>query len=334
MEEKQYLLTVMIPVYNMQGYLERCIDSVLPELAEDMQVVLVDDGSKDDSPAICDRYANEYENISVIHQQNAGISATRNHGIQAAKGEYIYFLDSDDAAQPGIFSKFRAYIQNAESKPDMLLYDCVFVHDVTGAETDFKFPVSPQKLHYVTGQQALKQLLVVNPSFEWYCWRYFYRRAFLIENGLQFPVGVTFEDVPWTSQCLTLAKLVDYMPEIGLRYTNCRKGSIVNSMSLKKVQDKLYIAEESCKFDMEHISDSELLDMMLSNHGEYYVGAFRNYCYSVPEAHSDLKKHTGLCRYSKTRFGKMIYQLIRIFGFSIGSKLAKLMYYAMGLDKK
>ncbi len=334
MDDKQYLLSVVIPVYNMKGYLERCIDSVLSDFSDDMQIILVDDGSQDESPAICDRYAREYENIFVIHQQNAGISATRNNGIKAATGEYIFFLDSDDAVQPEIFSKFRTYIKNVDNAPDMLLIDCVFVHDVTGQESDFVFPVGYDKLHNVSGQEALKHLLTAKPNFEWYCWRYFYRRAFLQNTGLQFPVGITFEDVPWTSQCLTLAERVDYLPEVGLRYTNCRKGSIVNSMSLKKVRDKLYIADASCKFDKEHIQDPELLDIMLSNHGEYFVGAFRNFCDSIPEAYPYLKEYAYLCQYSKTRFGRFLYKAIRTFGFAIGSRMAKMMFFVMGLDKQ
>jgi glycosyltransferase involved in cell wall biosynthesis len=121
-EKKQYLISVVIPVYNMMGYLERCIDSVLADFSDDMQIVLVDDGSTDESPAICDKYGLNNDDILVIHQQNSGISATRNAGISAAVGEYIFFLDSDDAAQPGIFSKFRSYIHNVEFKPDMLLF--------------------------------------------------------------------------------------------------------------------------------------------------------------------------------------------------------------------
>jgi hypothetical protein len=215
----------------------------------------------------------------------------------------------------------------------MLLTDCVFVHSVTGEETPFLFPVGAEELHDVTGQQALKKMLQARPNFEWYCWRYFYRRAYLIENELDFPVGATFEDVLFTSKALIMAQLIDYMPAVGLRYTNFRKGSIVNSMYLKKVQDKLFISRSACAFDVAHVKDPELLAMLLSNHAEYYIGAFRNYCECVPEAYPYLKECVYLAKYSKTRFGKMVYLATKFLGFRLGSLVAKQLFRILGLDK-
>jgi glycosyltransferase involved in cell wall biosynthesis len=331
--EDKCLLSVIIPVYNMQNYLERCVDSVLRNAIDSMQVILVDDGSKDESPAICDRYAQENEMVEVIHQQNSGLSASRNNGFEIARGKYIFYLDSDDAVQDGIFAKFRDYVKTRGADVDMLFFDCIFVHDVTGVETLFRFPVKEEEIHNVTGQQALKMLLAARPSFEWYCWRYFYRRQFLLDNELKYLEGVMFEDVPWTSQALLLAQCVDYMPEVGLRYTNFRKGSIVNSMSLKKVRDKLTISENSCKFDLEYIKDQELLDSILSNHAEFYIGAFRNFCDAVPEAYPYLKDYHWMAKYSRSRLGRLVYKLTSVFGFPIGCRLARLAFKVLGLDK-
>ena len=88
--------SVIIPVYNVEKYLERCLDSVVTQDYNDFEVIIVDDGSTDESGEICDRYAKEYDNIRVIHQSNMGLSGARNTGIKNSGGEYILFLDSDD----------------------------------------------------------------------------------------------------------------------------------------------------------------------------------------------------------------------------------------------
>ena len=90
------LLTVVIPVYNVERYLKRCIESVLAQEWKDYEILLVDDGSTDHSPQICDDYVKDYDFISVIHKENGGLSEARNTGISHAKGEYVYFPDSDD----------------------------------------------------------------------------------------------------------------------------------------------------------------------------------------------------------------------------------------------
>ena len=93
-------VTVVIPVYNVEKYLKKCVDSVITQNFNDFEIILVDDGSTDNSGVLCDDYASKYEFISVIHQENKGLGGARNTGIEAANGEYILFLDSDDFLAP------------------------------------------------------------------------------------------------------------------------------------------------------------------------------------------------------------------------------------------
>ena len=101
--KKDVLLTVVIPVYNVEKYLKRCIESILIQEWKNYDILLVDDGSTDNSPQICDDYAKAYDFISVIHKKNGGLSAARNTGISHAEGEYVYFPDSDDWIEPDTF---------------------------------------------------------------------------------------------------------------------------------------------------------------------------------------------------------------------------------------
>ena len=99
-ENEKSLISVIIPVYRVEQYLRRCVDSVLAQTYSRIQVILVDDGSPDDCPAICDAYAAKDDRVQVIHQENAGLSGARNAGIEAAEGQYLAFVDSDDYLAP------------------------------------------------------------------------------------------------------------------------------------------------------------------------------------------------------------------------------------------
>ena len=109
-------ISIIIPVYNAENYLRRCIDSVLSQSFTDFELILVDDGSKDKSPQICDEYASQDTRVRVIHKANGGVSAARNDGLDIAKGEYITFIDSDDWVE-------RDYLSTLSNYRD---YDIVF----------------------------------------------------------------------------------------------------------------------------------------------------------------------------------------------------------------
>lgn len=96
------LVSIIIPVYNVAPYLRRCLDSVTAQTYQNLEVLLIDDGSTDESSTICDKYASRYVNIRVIHKPNGGVSSARNLGIIESKGDYITFIDSDDTVEPNL----------------------------------------------------------------------------------------------------------------------------------------------------------------------------------------------------------------------------------------
>ena len=93
-------ISIIVPIYNVEKYLPGCIDSILKQTYENMEIILVDDGSPDNCPAICDEYEKKDTRIRVIHQKNSGLSGARNTGIDNAQGEYLIFVDSDDTVEP------------------------------------------------------------------------------------------------------------------------------------------------------------------------------------------------------------------------------------------
>lgn len=118
-------ISVIIPVYNSEKYLPQCMDSVLAQTYGDMEIILVDDGSTDGSPAVCDGYAAKDSRVQVIHQQNGGAGAARNAGLDAATGDYIGFIDSDDYIEPDMYEKLYRAIQKTGA--DMSLCDFYYV---------------------------------------------------------------------------------------------------------------------------------------------------------------------------------------------------------------
>lgn len=117
-------ISVIVPVYNVEKYLRRCIDSILAQTFENFELILVDDGSSDGSPAICDKYAKEDRRVKVIHKKNAGVSAARNDGIKKARGKFIYFCDSDDYIRPGLLKN--AYEAAIREEADCVYFNCSF----------------------------------------------------------------------------------------------------------------------------------------------------------------------------------------------------------------
>ena len=116
------LISVIVPIYNTAEYLRRCVDSLLSQTYENIEIVLIDDGSTDSSPEICDQYASEYSKIVVVHKKNGGLSSARNAGVAIAKGEYIGFVDSDDFVEPDFYNQLYLNVGNSDNEISNAMY--------------------------------------------------------------------------------------------------------------------------------------------------------------------------------------------------------------------
>jgi glycosyltransferase involved in cell wall biosynthesis len=170
------LISVIIPVYNAGKYLARCIESVLGQTHRDLELILVDDGSRDGSGAVCDGYAARDSRVRVIHKANGGVSAARNDGIEAARGEFIAFCDNDDFYAPGMLERLLGMC---------LDNDC----DIAGCRSDRgtaeSLPTPPRRsVKIMTGRELLETFYINGTP---YIWDKLYRRD--VWNGIRFPVG-------------------------------------------------------------------------------------------------------------------------------------------------
>lgn len=209
-------VSVIVPVYNTAKYLHECIDSIITQTIFDtIEIILVNDGSTDDSPKICDSFGSKYKNIIVIHQQNAGVSAARNAGIEKASGKYIGFVDSDDC----IFSEMyeRLFLNAEKTNADMSF--CGFVFCSSDGEVDIKYPFPRNEAierKYI--QQDIYNFLLKGESFNTCCNKLF-KRLTIEESNIRFKVyKKNGEDRRFTIDFLANCDVVCYTPYMGYYY--------------------------------------------------------------------------------------------------------------------
>jgi len=201
------LVSVIIPVYNVEAYLQECIESVLCQTYEALQIILVDDGSTDSSGKICDEYALRDARIEVIHQINGGLSHARNVGLASAKGKYVYFLDSDDYILP--FAVELLYSKCECHKCDFAFFDA----DVFGDNYMTKEYYHRKNIysHISGGTQMLNELLA-NREYRTCVPMMFFNREFLKQSSLGFKNGILYEDELFTFMAFVKGKNVLHVP--------------------------------------------------------------------------------------------------------------------------
>lgn len=184
------LLSVIIPVYNVEEYLVKCVDSILGQTYRSLEVILVNDGSKDGSGRICDDFAAKDPRVKVIHQENGGLSRARNAGIEAATGEYITFVDSDDWIEADAYEHLLSLIEKYQVK-----LVCGGNFDVDGGTGEKKLGLCPKKEEVLTAEEFVGRMLLWDGFDSSACDKIYHRS--LLEN-FRYPEGKVCEDVAIT----------------------------------------------------------------------------------------------------------------------------------------
>lgn len=213
------MISVIIPIYNVSKYLSRCINSVRTQ-AHVKEILLIDDGSTDDSGILCDAYAAMEPLVKVLHKENGGLSSARNAGLDLAQGEYVAFVDSDDFLEPGAYEKLLSCAQRHEA--DLV---CAGRSDLIGGIGDKALGLCPEAEETVTGPEFVARM------FTWQgvdsaAWDKLYKRSLF--DGLRYPEGKICEDVPVTYRAALKANKVALLPEPVYVYYH-RPGSITTA---------------------------------------------------------------------------------------------------------
>lgn len=218
------MVSVIIPVYNVAAYLEECVQSVLNQTYTNLEIILVDDGSTDDSGAMCDRFAATDPRVRVIHRENGGLSAARNTGLTNANGQFLYFLDSDDWIDPDTVEQLRTQLLETDS--DFVIFNAVCFED--GGKP---FSPNPYKRHatYKTctaGEMARRQF--VFDEYKPCVPLSFYKSDFIRQNDLSFKDGVLGEDELFSFYAYCTDGRVTYTADM-FYHRRMRAGSIMTS---------------------------------------------------------------------------------------------------------
>ena len=228
-------ISVIVPVYNVADFLPKCVSSLLAQTYEDYEIILVNDGSTDNSGAVCDSYDREQEKIIVIHQQNQGLGGARNTGIAASRGEYLLFVDSDDYVHPQLLE----YTVSAAEKHrcDMVVFDAVAVYPNGTQGPVYRCPL-PE--HQVVAAADAKNMLFFSGA-----WNRLWKKSLFTLYDISFPSRVWYEDMYVAGKAAAHFESVYYVSGQPLYYYLQRDGSIMHSPNYERITRERIAAGEA-----------------------------------------------------------------------------------------
>lgn len=264
-------ISVIVPVFNCEAYLPACIDSILMQTYSDLQIILVDDGSTDRSSEICDQYMLQDSRVRVFHQENQGVSSARNQGLQAATGELISFIDSDDTLEPDMYELL---VSNME-KYNAEISHCGF-NRIEGNNIRPIYGTEQTAVH--NREQALK-CLIAGHSFTGSLWNKLYKKEIL--HGLAFREDLKInEDILFNFEVFRRAKKTVFSDYAKYNYLVRENGSAcAATASEKKMRDSVIVNQ----YMYNELSASNLADVAAERYLRCMSGYYR-YCTSYKKA--------------------------------------------------
>lgn len=234
-------VSVVIPVYNVEKYLEKCLDSIINQTLKEIEIICINDGSSDGSLNILKEYQQKDSRIKVIDKANEGVSIARNTGINVAVGDYISFIDSDD----WIASNFLECLYNASNKYNSDIACSSIIRVSKGKKRN---KLIYKKEEFTTDKDEKNELTKV-PIYS-YIWNKIYKREKLVQHKLEFPVGRVYEDVIWSIKAVYYLDGVVTVPE-SIYYYRKNPTSIMSTKSEKNVADYAVSEKEMLEFSNE-----------------------------------------------------------------------------------
>lgn len=280
MEQNKEMISIIVPVYNVEDYLCECVNSILEQSYTELEIILVDDGSTDLCPAMCDEYAKMDRRVKTIHKQNGGLADARNAGLRIATGEYIGYVDSDDYIHPRMYEWLYESIQ--ESHAEIAI--CRFQPFSERAE-EYHGKMPNQKCF--TRDEILDAYInenteqLITPSV----WSKLFKRECI--EGLSFPVGKLCEDIVYTTKAFYNANKVSYL-EAELYYYRQRVGSIMNNSSVlaRRIKEEL----EQYNIRLSFIQKNNNAELIQACKYALYNRTFLRYCDIVSNDTSEIIK--------------------------------------------
>ncbi|MGG0276186.1 glycosyltransferase [Bacillus rhizoplanae] len=318
-------ISIIIPVYNVEKFLSQCIDSILGQSFYNYEIILVNDGSKDGSGEICEKYASNYDFIRVINKENGGLSDARNAGLRLANGNYILFVDSDDYIADDSLTDINKVL---DKNPNV---DVVFLEAAKVFEDGSIIPMNDgykkESIYKKSHEEVMRHISELTKFPGSACTKLI-KRNLIIDNNLYFEKGLLSEDIDWVVQLLCIAEKYDYCESPYYFYRQNRKGSITNTVNINNVKSLLYIINKWSKNGLD--------DCSVNNMYQRYLNAFMAYEYIVTLGNygtlskndkkiveKDLYAYSWLLSWSNNRKVRIIKICIDLFGVMFTSMLLR-----------
>lgn len=268
--------SIIIPVYNVEPYLEKCLQSIVNQTFKDFEIIIVNDGSTDNSSLIIEEYHKNYKNIKVVHQENQGLSVARNNGIKIASGEYFLLVDSDDYLELELLEKLKDSLTN---RPDIVRFQLRTVSNELSQ--DYNEP----EFTGLNGKEAFEK--IVSFKFVENAWVYVYKKSYFMNNHFSFLPNMYHEDFGLIPLVIVSASRVNSISYIGYNYVQ-RMGSIMNNNDYQKTVKKAYDTLIQCKkiinFDGGNIYKSFLANTAILKLRELKSKEYQEFLFELKKA--------------------------------------------------
>lgn len=322
-------ISVIVPVYKVEKYIHKCVDSILNQTYSNFELILIDDGSPDCCPSICDEYAEKDKRIKVIHKKNGGLASSRNVGLDVALGDLISFIDSDDWIDSTMFQEMLQVMLDTKST----IVCCEGVHTDGEILYDECFDCKPTGT-IISGREATKDILidkvgsqVVKGLYEKKCW-----------DGVRFPIGMLYEDIPTTFRAFERAETVAYLNKPFYKYRINPKSISGSPNPLKPYYQ--YLGFKS-HYEYAKINYPDISDKCFSKTAQFGISTLLH-CHTDAKVelkqYSDeikdyLRSHKGEINY-KCMPKSRAYALHVFFMSEMLFKALSFVFYKTGLQKK
>lgn len=321
------LFSIIVPVYKVEKYLNECVDSLLNQTYKDFEIILVDDGSPDNCPKICDEYAKKDEKIKVVHKQNGGLSSARNAGVLVASGRYLLFVDSDDYyGDCNFLYLLSEHIK--ENSSQLINFPLrTFLADTGEFYGDDKYLIDEEILKASLNKKEQLEYLIKNDKFRVSACTYAIDRVLFLQSELFFEDNLLSEDVDWAIKLMLAVNKISFLNAPGLYSRRGREGSITSTVSNKYIDDLFYIIK---KYVQKFNNSNEEIERLLLNYVAYQftvvlgeLGKIKNRAYKKKTLKS-LEDYKFLLNYNLNPKVQKVAKLFKLLGFKITAKILQL----------
>lgn len=325
------LVSIIVPVYKVEQYLEKCVRSLLGQTYKNLEILLIDDGSPDNCPAMCDNFAVEDSRIKVIHKPNGGLADARNTGLDAATGDYISFVDSDDWISENMYTEMLDMIET-NSALDIVCCAAARVRDGEDISSCFSYYKTGTVL---SGREITKEILldnigsqVVKGLYKKDCWK-----------NVRFPLGRLYEDIPTTYKAFIKARFVGFIDKPFYKYRMNDESISTTPKPIKPYH--IYLGFKS-HYECAAESFPEIAERCCANAAHYAISTYFHYCCekckelepTLDDILPFINEHKEIIKKDKT-IPKSRRVALKIYYFSnTGFKLLCRIFHLLGLQKK